>query len=291
MRCLWLPYGLIKEVSSPGRQWNGDFKSFFTRFCRWWQIQILVIQAEEGNKNLVLIQLFLGNSCRFIAKPCAINLGIQDSGPHRAQPNAILEKVFTSITKVSHTSNSSSIPKGMEAWKCLRGAFASTFLDWDAHFTLCFHKWACSGFTLPLASPSGSKVNSLCGEPWFCAQKNLWDTNVPLITRPELLPLVPCLWCKLDSGDSWFYKRFPSIFHFNWESVPLFLELGSFSDFIGFIVNVFLSFLSFTVNLDSSCQWKGIIQGGVQSVEDVVMKGRTFNGDWRCFFGLFPSFP
>ncbi|XP_071585652.1 ceramide synthase 5 isoform X2 [Heliangelus exortis] len=36
---------------------------------------------------------------RFIAKPCAINLGIQDSGPHRAQPNAILEKVFTSITK------------------------------------------------------------------------------------------------------------------------------------------------------------------------------------------------
>lgn len=60
-----------------------------------------MIQAEEGNKYLVLIQLFLGNSCRFIAKPCAINLGIQDSGPHRAQPNAILEKVFTSITKVS----------------------------------------------------------------------------------------------------------------------------------------------------------------------------------------------
>lgn len=127
MRCLWLPYGLIKEVSSPGKQWNGDFKSFFTRFCRWWQIQVLVIQAEEGNKYLVLIQLFLGNSCRFIAKPCAINLGIQDSGPHRAQPNAILEKVFTSITKVSHTSNSSSIPKGMEAWKCLRGGFCFHF--------------------------------------------------------------------------------------------------------------------------------------------------------------------
>ncbi|OPJ78832.1 hypothetical protein AV530_000711 [Patagioenas fasciata monilis] len=43
---------------------------------------------------------------RFIAKPCAIKLGIQDSGPHRAQPNAILEKVFTSITKVSPASNS-----------------------------------------------------------------------------------------------------------------------------------------------------------------------------------------
>ncbi|XP_054834985.1 ceramide synthase 5 [Eublepharis macularius] len=36
---------------------------------------------------------------RFIAKPCAIRFGVQDSKPHRAQPNAILEKVFTSITK------------------------------------------------------------------------------------------------------------------------------------------------------------------------------------------------
>ncbi|XP_015687340.1 ceramide synthase 5 [Protobothrops mucrosquamatus] len=36
---------------------------------------------------------------RFIAKPCAVHVNIQDSGPHRQQPNAILEKVFTSITK------------------------------------------------------------------------------------------------------------------------------------------------------------------------------------------------
>ncbi|XP_070793918.1 ceramide synthase 5 isoform X3 [Pituophis catenifer annectens] len=36
---------------------------------------------------------------RFLAKPCAVHFDIQDSGPHRAQPNAILEKVFTSITK------------------------------------------------------------------------------------------------------------------------------------------------------------------------------------------------
>ncbi|KAF4792734.1 Ceramide synthase 5 [Turdus rufiventris] len=53
---------------------------------------------------------------RFIAKPCAINLGIQESGPHRAQPNAILEKVFTSITKS---------PDG----KRLEGL--SKQLDWD----------------------------------------------------------------------------------------------------------------------------------------------------------------
>ena len=38
---------------------------------------------------------------RFSAKPCALHVGIQDSGPYQAQPNAILEKVFMSITKVS----------------------------------------------------------------------------------------------------------------------------------------------------------------------------------------------
>ncbi|XP_072875885.1 ceramide synthase 6 isoform X3 [Chlorocebus sabaeus] len=36
---------------------------------------------------------------RFVAKPCAIALNIQASGPQIAPPNAILEKVFTAITK------------------------------------------------------------------------------------------------------------------------------------------------------------------------------------------------
>lgn len=36
---------------------------------------------------------------RFIAKPCAVALNIQANGPQIAQPNAILEKVFTAITK------------------------------------------------------------------------------------------------------------------------------------------------------------------------------------------------
>ncbi|XP_069838966.1 ceramide synthase 6 [Dendropsophus ebraccatus] len=36
---------------------------------------------------------------RFIAKPCALTLKIQVSGPQKAQHNAILEKVFTAITK------------------------------------------------------------------------------------------------------------------------------------------------------------------------------------------------
>ncbi|KAE8627093.1 hypothetical protein XENTR_v10006873 [Xenopus tropicalis] len=54
---------------------------------------------------------------RFIAKPCALRVGIQSSGPRRAQPNAILEKVFVSITKC---------PDG----KRLEGL--SKQLDWDA---------------------------------------------------------------------------------------------------------------------------------------------------------------
>ncbi|XP_061308624.1 ceramide synthase 6 isoform X2 [Pezoporus flaviventris] len=36
---------------------------------------------------------------RFIAKPCALGLKVQANGPQKAQPNAILEKVFTAITK------------------------------------------------------------------------------------------------------------------------------------------------------------------------------------------------
>ena len=46
--------------------------------------------------------------CRFIARPCAMGLKIQANGPQKAQPNAILEKVFTAITKVVHVSVSSS---------------------------------------------------------------------------------------------------------------------------------------------------------------------------------------
>lgn len=38
---------------------------------------------------------------RFIARPCAMGLKIQANGPQKAQSNAILEKVFTAITKVA----------------------------------------------------------------------------------------------------------------------------------------------------------------------------------------------
>ncbi|XP_016367160.1 ceramide synthase 6-like [Sinocyclocheilus rhinocerous] len=42
---------------------------------------------------------FFSRPLQFIARPCALGLKIQANGPQKAQPNAILEKVFTAITK------------------------------------------------------------------------------------------------------------------------------------------------------------------------------------------------
>ncbi|KAK2532526.1 hypothetical protein Q9966_008101 [Columba livia] len=42
---------------------------------------------------------FAWSESKFIAKPCALGLKVQANGPQKAQPNAILEKVFTAITK------------------------------------------------------------------------------------------------------------------------------------------------------------------------------------------------
>ncbi|XP_009460357.1 PREDICTED: ceramide synthase 6 [Nipponia nippon] len=44
----------------------------------------------------LLLRIIFG---QFIAKPCALGLKVQANGPQKAQPNAILEKVFTAITK------------------------------------------------------------------------------------------------------------------------------------------------------------------------------------------------
>ncbi|XP_012660932.1 ceramide synthase 5 [Otolemur garnettii] len=62
---------------------------------------------------------------RFIAKPCALHVGIEDSGPYQAQPNAILEKVFVSITKYPDK-------------KRLEGL--SKQLDWDVRKIQCWFR-------------------------------------------------------------------------------------------------------------------------------------------------------
>ncbi|XP_055976033.1 ceramide synthase 5 isoform X3 [Sorex fumeus] len=62
---------------------------------------------------------------RFIAKPCALHIGIQDSGPYVVQPNAILEKVFISMTKYPDE-------------KRLEGL--SKQLDWDVRKIQCWFR-------------------------------------------------------------------------------------------------------------------------------------------------------
>lgn len=51
---------------------------------------------------------------RFIAGPCASMLQIQTELSRRAQPNAVLEKVFTSITKSPDSRHSEGLSKQLD---------------------------------------------------------------------------------------------------------------------------------------------------------------------------------
>lgn len=64
-------------------------------YLRAWHI-LLVFPLAAGMFSVSLLFKW------FIAKPSALHVGIQDSGPYQVQPNAILEKVFISITKYSN---------------------------------------------------------------------------------------------------------------------------------------------------------------------------------------------
>lgn len=68
---------------------------------------LLIDNSNEVNNWKVSLTSFFHSSvsCRFIAKPCALGLKVQANGPQKAQPNAILEKVFTAITKVQYLCN------------------------------------------------------------------------------------------------------------------------------------------------------------------------------------------
>ncbi|XP_007539377.1 ceramide synthase 6 isoform X2 [Erinaceus europaeus] len=110
---------------------------------------------------------------RFIAKPCAIALKIQANGPQIAKPNAILEKVFTSITK--HPDE-----------KRLEGL--SKQLDWDVRSIqrwfrqrrnqekpsiltrFCESMWKCSFFLYVFTYG----VWILKETPWFWDTRHCW---------------------------------------------------------------------------------------------------------------------
>ncbi|CAL8390716.1 ceramide synthase 6 isoform X1 [Gadus morhua] len=79
----WLPHNVT---------W-ADLKS--TEEASFPQAEDLLLAAPLAFCLFLLRMLFE----RFIARPCAVGLRIQSSGPQRATPNAILEKVFTAITK------------------------------------------------------------------------------------------------------------------------------------------------------------------------------------------------
>lgn len=69
----------------------------FNAACQTYGIKLagIGITRYKSNKAFFVMGCF-----RFIARPCALGLKIQANGPQKAQPNAILEKVFTAITKV-----------------------------------------------------------------------------------------------------------------------------------------------------------------------------------------------
>ncbi|KAG8129406.1 hypothetical protein E2320_016159 [Naja naja] len=72
----------------------------------YWKLQ----QKLNVQLDLGLLQTII----RFLAKPSAVHVDIQDSGPRRAQPNAILEKVFTSITKCPDTRRLEGLSKQLD---------------------------------------------------------------------------------------------------------------------------------------------------------------------------------
>uniref|UniRef100_A0A8C0B1M4 Ceramide synthase 5 n=1 Tax=Buteo japonicus TaxID=224669 RepID=A0A8C0B1M4_9AVES len=140
-------------------------------------------QSDWGSSEAFWIgfALFLLNSFRFIAKPCAINLGIQDSGPHRAQPNAILEKVFTSITKS---------PDG----KRLEGL--SKQLDWDVRK---IQRW----FRHRRNQDKPTTLTKFCESMWrftfylsifFYGIRFLWTVSWSVIPSPPCSPLTSRLY-------------------------------------------------------------------------------------------------
>uniref|UniRef100_A0A8C0DVX4 sphingosine N-acyltransferase n=1 Tax=Balaenoptera musculus TaxID=9771 RepID=A0A8C0DVX4_BALMU len=84
-----------------------------------------VFPLAAGVFSVRLIGFWVFSITGIFAKPCALHVGIQDSGPYQAQPNAILEKVFISVTKYPDE-------------KRLEGL--SKQLDWDVRKIQCWFR-------------------------------------------------------------------------------------------------------------------------------------------------------
>uniref|UniRef100_A0A8D0DZL4 Ceramide synthase 5 n=1 Tax=Salvator merianae TaxID=96440 RepID=A0A8D0DZL4_SALMN len=107
---------------------------------------------------------------RFIAKRCAVLLDIEHQGPRRAQPNAILEKVFTSVTKCPDARRLESLSKQLDwdvrkiqRWfRCRRNQDKPSILT-----KFCESMWRLSYYLFMFTHG----LRYLWSSPWF------WDTR------------------------------------------------------------------------------------------------------------------
>ncbi|XP_005999359.1 ceramide synthase 5 isoform X2 [Latimeria chalumnae] len=124
---------------------------------------------------------------RFIAKPFALRLRIQSHGPGQAQPNAILEKVFTSITKYPDAKRFEGLAKQLD-WdvrKIQRWFRHRRNQDKPSPLTkFCESTWR---FTFYLGIFTYG-VTFLWSTPWF------WDTRECWYNYPYQ-PLTTGLYC------------------------------------------------------------------------------------------------
>ncbi|KAH0510653.1 Ceramide synthase 5 [Microtus ochrogaster] len=100
---------------------------------------------------------------RFIAKPCALHVGIEDSVLYRVESNETLEKVFISITKYPDE-------------KRLEGL--SKQLDWDVRKIQCWFRHRRNQDKPPTLTKFCESMYVCKGTPWFWDTRQCWQ-NYP----------------------------------------------------------------------------------------------------------------
>ncbi|XP_062972496.1 ceramide synthase 6 isoform X2 [Elgaria multicarinata webbii] len=170
---------------------------------------------------------------RFIAKPCALGLKVQANGPQKAQPNAILEKVFTAITK--HPDE-----------KRLEGL--SKQLDWDVR---SIQRW----FRQRRNQEKPSTLRKFCESSWrFTFYLYIFTYGTRLLKES------PFLWNTRKCWAGYPYQALTPEVHYYYIVQLAFYWSVMFSQFIDIkrkdfgimfthhIVTVILLTLSYTVN-------------------------------------------
>ncbi|KAJ7345677.1 hypothetical protein JRQ81_001627 [Phrynocephalus forsythii] len=170
---------------------------------------------------------------RFIAKPCALGLKVQANGPQKAQPNAILEKVFTAITK--HPDE-----------KRLEGL--SKQLDWDVR---SIQRW----FRQRRNQEKPSTLRKFCESSWR------FTFYLYIVTYGfRLMKKSPCLWNTTQCWVGYPYQPLTPEIHYYYLVELSYYWSVTFSQFIDIkrkdfgimfthhIIAIVLLYLSYTIN-------------------------------------------